>query len=86
MCQEFAKAKDLCPFLPMGIVDHSLGVKVDSKSKAVEPNEETVLGQTYPIWRYLYNYVNPTLDKDEIHAHELLHRGERGTIAGRSSR
>ncbi len=29
MCQEFAKAKDLCPFLPMAIVDHSLGVKVD---------------------------------------------------------
>jgi phosphate transport system substrate-binding protein len=47
----------------------ALGVKKDADSKAIEPNEETVLKQTYPIWRYLYNYVNPALDKDEIRAY-----------------
>jgi phosphate transport system substrate-binding protein len=44
----------------------ALGIKKDESSKAVEPTEETVLNQTYPIWRYLYNYVNPALDKGEI--------------------
>jgi phosphate transport system substrate-binding protein len=47
----------------------ALGVKKDADAKAIEPNEETVLNQTYPIWRYLYNYVNPALDKDEIRAY-----------------
>lgn len=41
-------------------------VKRDESSPAVEPTEETVLGQTYPIWRHLYVYVNPELDKGEI--------------------
>jgi phosphate transport system substrate-binding protein len=44
----------------------ALGVKKDEASKAIEPTEETVVNGTYPIWRYLYNYVNPALDKDEI--------------------
>jgi phosphate transport system substrate-binding protein len=47
----------------------ALGVKKDEASKAIEPTEETVVNGTYPIWRYLYNYVNPALDKDEIHAY-----------------
>ncbi|HUS34105.1 MAG TPA: PstS family phosphate ABC transporter substrate-binding protein [Verrucomicrobiae bacterium] len=41
-------------------------VKKDESSAAVEPTEETVLNQSYPIWRYLYVYVNPDLDKGEI--------------------
>jgi phosphate transport system substrate-binding protein len=41
-------------------------VKKDDSSAAVEPSEETVLNQSYPIWRYLYVYVNPDLDKGEI--------------------
>ena len=41
-------------------------VKKDEASPAIEPNEETVLNQSYPIWRYLYVYVNPELDKGEI--------------------
>lgn len=46
-----------------------LGVKKDEKSAAVFPTEETVLNQSYPIWRYLYCYVNPALDKGDINAY-----------------
>lgn len=41
-------------------------VKKDASSPAVEPSEETVLNRAYPIWRYLYVYVNPDLDKGEV--------------------
>ncbi len=47
----------------------ALGIKRDEASPAILPTEETVLNQTYPIWRYLYNYVNPALDKGEIRAY-----------------
>jgi phosphate transport system substrate-binding protein len=43
-----------------------LSVKKDDSSPAVEPTEENVENQSYPIWRYLYVYVNPALDKGEI--------------------
>ncbi len=56
----------------------AIGVKKDAASPAVEPNETTVLNQTYPIWRYLYNYVNPALDKDAIHAYLEWIRGAEG--------
>jgi len=56
----------------------ALGVKKDAASPAIQPTEETVLNQTYPIWRYLYNYVNPALDKDEIRAYLNWIRGEEG--------
>ena len=40
-------------------------VKKDENSPAIEPTEETVVNGTYPIWRYLYVYINPALDKGE---------------------
>lgn len=43
-----------------------LAIKKDERSPAIEPNEQTVLNGTYPIWRYLYIYVNPEIDKGEI--------------------
>lgn len=43
-----------------------LNIKADDASAAIEPNEENVLSQKYPIWRYLYVYVNPAQDKGEI--------------------
>jgi len=46
-----------------------LKIKADDSSPAVEPTEENVIGQKYPIWRYLYIYVNPALDKGEIAAY-----------------
>lgn len=45
----------------------TLGIKKDADTDAVKPTEQTVLSQSYPIWRYLYNYVNPALDKGEVH-------------------
>lgn len=44
----------------------AIGVKKDASSPAVQPTEETVVGGTYPIWRYLYVYLNPEVDKNEI--------------------
>jgi len=46
-----------------------LNVKKDDASPAVEPTEENVENQSYPIWRYLYVYVNPALDKDDVAAY-----------------
>lgn len=46
-----------------------LKVKKDDSSPAIEPTEETVVKGTYPIWRYLYIYVNPAIDKGEVAAY-----------------
>lgn len=54
----------------------AIGVKKDAGAPAVEPNEETVVKGTYPIWRYLYVYVNPDLDKGEIGAYLNWIRGD----------
>lgn len=43
-----------------------LKVKKDANSPAVDPTEENVVSGKYPIWRYLYIYLNPALDKGEI--------------------
>ncbi len=49
-----------------GVGAVAIGVKKTADSPAVLPTEETVVNGTYPIWRYLYVYVNPALDKGEI--------------------
>lgn len=43
-----------------------LKIKKTPESPAIEPTEETVVNGTYPIWRYLYQYLNPDKDKGEI--------------------
>ena len=43
-----------------------LNIKADDASPAYEPTEENVLSHKYPIWRYLYIYLNPALDQGEI--------------------
>ncbi len=53
-------------------------VKRDEASPGVEPTEATVLDQSYPIWRYLYVYVNPELDKGEIAKYLSWTRGDEG--------
>jgi phosphate transport system substrate-binding protein len=53
-------------------------VKKDASSPAIEPNEETVIKGAYPIWRYLYIYVNPALDKDEVAAYLNWIRSDEG--------
>jgi len=47
----------------------AIGVKKDASTPAVQPTEETVVNGTYPIWRYLFVYLNPDADKDEIAAY-----------------
>ena len=46
-----------------------LAIKKDESSLAVEPTEENVVKATYPIWRHLYIYVNPALDKGDVAAY-----------------
>jgi len=55
-----------------------LKVKKDDASPAVEPTEENVIKGTYPIWRYLYLYVNPALDKGDIAKYLTWIRGDEG--------
>jgi len=46
-----------------------LKIKKTPDSPAIEPNEENVVSGKDPIWRYLYNYLNPEKDKGEIAAY-----------------
>ncbi|MBA4150048.1 MAG: phosphate ABC transporter substrate-binding protein [Verrucomicrobia bacterium] len=55
-----------------------LAIKKDAGSKAVEPSEETVVNGTYPIWRYLYIYVNPAIDQGEIGSYLKWIRSDAG--------
>ena len=55
-----------------------LNVKKDENSPAIEPTGETVVNGTYPIWRYLYIYVNPALDKGEVAAYLAWIRSDEG--------
>ncbi len=55
-----------------------LAIKKDDASPAIEPTEETVVKGTYPIWRYLFVYVNPALDKGDIAAYLNWIRSEAG--------
>lgn len=55
-----------------------LQIKVDSGAPGIDPTEETVLSQKYPIWRYLYIYVNPALDKGDIASYLKWIRSDEG--------
>jgi len=55
-----------------------LKIKKDESSPAIEPTEENVVNGTYPIWRYLYIYVNPALDKGEISTYLTWIRSDEG--------
>ncbi len=55
-----------------------LAIKRDDASPAVEPTEENVLSQKYPIWRYLFIYINPALDKGEAAKYLTWIRSEEG--------
>ena len=46
-----------------------LAIKKTDASPAIAPNEETVMNGSYPIWRYLFIYVNPAQDKGDIAAY-----------------
>jgi phosphate transport system substrate-binding protein len=55
-----------------------LAIKKDDSSPALEPSEDNVVSGKYPIWRYLYVYVNPALDKGEIAAYLKWIRSDDG--------
>lgn len=55
-----------------------LAIKKDENSPAVEPTEDNVIKGTYPIWRYLYVYVNPALDKGDVAAYLNWIRSDAG--------
>ena len=55
-----------------------LAIKKDEASAAVEPTEENVLKGSYPIWRYLFIYINPALDKGDIAKYLAWIRGDEG--------
>ena len=55
-----------------------LMVSKETGGKAIEPTEENIINQTYPIWRYLYIYVNPALDKDAIKKYLTWIRSDEG--------
>lgn len=55
-----------------------LRVSKEKGGEAIEPNEETVVKGVYPIWRYLFIYVNPALDKGEIGAYLNWIRSDAG--------
>lgn len=55
-----------------------LAIKKDDASVAVEPTEENVIAGKYPIWRYLFIYINPALDKGEVAAYLTWIRSEEG--------
>ena len=46
-----------------------LSIKKTDTSPAIAPTEENVISGTYPIWRHLYVYVNPALDKGDVAAY-----------------
>jgi phosphate transport system substrate-binding protein len=55
-----------------------LKVKKDASSPGIAPTEENIVKGTYPIWRFLYVYVNPALDKNEIASYLNWIRGDEG--------
>jgi len=56
----------------------ALKIKKTADSPAIEPTEENVVSGKYPIWRYLYNYLNPEKDKREIASYLNWIRSEDG--------
>jgi phosphate transport system substrate-binding protein len=55
-----------------------LAIKRDDSSPAIDPTEENVVSQNYPIWRHLYIYLNPALDKGEVSAYLKWIRSDAG--------
>lgn len=55
-----------------------LSVKKDDASPAIDPSEENVINGSYPIWRHLFLYVNPALDKDAVAAYIAWIKSDEG--------
>ena len=55
-----------------------ISIRKDAHSPAYEPTEDNVENGVYPIWRYLYIYVNPALDKGQVTAYLDWIRSDQG--------
>src|SRR5262249_26562040 len=55
-----------------------LKIKTAPNSPGIVACEDTILRGSYPIWRYLYIYVNPALDKGEVASYLAWVRSEEG--------
>lgn len=53
-------------------------VSKETGGTGVEPTEENILSQKYPIWRYLFIYVNPALDKADVKKYLTWIRSDEG--------
>jgi len=61
-----------------GLGAKALKIKKTEDSAPIEPTQENVVNGTYPIWRYLYNYLNPEKDKGEVAAYLNWIRSDEG--------
>jgi phosphate transport system substrate-binding protein len=61
----------------------ALRIKRESGGPAITPSEENVVKGDYPIWRYLYIYLNPDHDRGEIAAFLNWIRGDEGQLAAK---
>ena len=53
-------------------------VSVAKGGEGIEPSQENVISGKYPIWRHLFIYVNPAIDKGEIGAYLKWIRSDEG--------
>jgi len=56
----------------------ALRISKEKGGKAIEATEENVVSGSYPIWRYLFVYLNPAVDKGEIAAYLNWVRSDEG--------
>jgi phosphate transport system substrate-binding protein len=61
-----------------GIGGKSIRLKYKQHSRAIQASEENILSHQYPLWRYLYIYVNPSLDRDAVSNYIHWIRGDEG--------
>ncbi|HVK58088.1 MAG TPA: phosphate ABC transporter substrate-binding protein [Candidatus Kapabacteria bacterium] len=55
-----------------------ISVSKETGGQGIEPTEENILNQSYPIWRYLFIYVNPALDTGDVKKYLTWIRGDEG--------
>ena len=55
-----------------------LKIKKNARSDAIEPSQENFLDGSYPLTRYVYAYVTPARDREDIAAFLDWIRGEEG--------
>jgi phosphate transport system substrate-binding protein len=61
-----------------GVGATALAIRRTPSAAAIKPNERTVMDGTYPIWRFLYIYVNPAIDTGEVAEYLKWIRGDEG--------